>query len=181
MQGPWTLSASVTVAEDIPVLRAFEAAASDCGERTELRAYRLDTVEDDETMISSLPLPTSPGGAFLDRILTRLVYCLGGGALQMRELSAAVPLKHKFFAVEKMDCDSHLLSLSLRAGSALPPRHLQVHDLMQADLLGHPTAVAAVLPSERVNSVATLSDDGRVLLWRLSPLKPLQSLTLPRC
>ncbi|BDA47164.1 probable DmX-like protein 2 at C-terminar half [Coccomyxa sp. Obi] len=123
--GPQTLSASVTLAEDIPVLRSFEAAASNCGERTELRAHRLDTVEDDETMVSSLPLPTSPG-------------------------------------------------------SALPPRHLQVHDLTQMDLLGHPTAVQAVLPSEGLNSAATLGEDGRVLLWRLSPLKPLQSLTLPR-
>ena len=68
MQGPWTLSASVTVAEDIPVLRSFEAAASSCRERTELRAYRLDTVEDDETMISSLPLPTSPGDRLTDRM-----------------------------------------------------------------------------------------------------------------
>ncbi len=68
LQGPRTLSASVTVAEDIPVLRAFEAASAEHGGNTELRAYRLDTVEDDEAMTSSLPLPTSPGDTSLKNI-----------------------------------------------------------------------------------------------------------------
>ncbi len=74
VQGLPTLSASVTVAEDIPVLRAFEAVASGCASVTEMRAYRLDTVEDDEAMLSSLPLPTSPGECLTVPSYTALEY-----------------------------------------------------------------------------------------------------------
>ncbi len=66
------------------------------------------------------------------------------------------------------------------AGSALPPRHLQVHALTQTELLGHASPVSAVLPNEGLNSVASLGSDGSLFIWRLSPLQPLLSLTLPR-
>lgn len=65
-------------------------------------------------------------------------------------------------------------------GSALPPRHLQIHDLKEAQLLGHASPVAAVLPNTRQNSAASLGTDGSLLIWRLTPLQPLHSLSPPR-
>ena len=55
----------MALVEDIPVLRALESASSSTG-GAEMRAYRLDTVEDDEvTMMSSLQLPAAPGAHLL--------------------------------------------------------------------------------------------------------------------
>lgn len=66
------------------------------------------------------------------------------------------------------------------AGSALPPRHLPIHDLSRARLLGHPAPIQAVLPHERLNSAATLGKDGSLLLWQLRPLQPLIRLQHPK-
>ena len=58
------LAASVVLAEDIPVLRVFEASSSSADPYAlHARAYRLDTVEDDEAMTSSLPLPNARGAS----------------------------------------------------------------------------------------------------------------------
>jgi hypothetical protein len=55
----FTLSASVAVADDIPILRAVEFMSE--GGNAAVRAYRLDTVEDDEVMTSSLQMPAARG------------------------------------------------------------------------------------------------------------------------
>ena len=56
------LSASVVVANDIPMLHVMEAYQdATCHEMSTLRHFRLDTVEDDQSMPASLQLPHSPG------------------------------------------------------------------------------------------------------------------------
>ena len=56
------LSASVIVANDIPMLLVMEACQDrQCPEVSELRQYRLDTVDDTERMPGSLQLPQSQG------------------------------------------------------------------------------------------------------------------------
>lgn len=56
------LSASVIVANDIPMLHIMEARQdATCREMSALRHFRLDTVEDDQSMPASLQLPHSPG------------------------------------------------------------------------------------------------------------------------
>lgn len=60
MQQP--LSASVMVANDIPTLHIMEAYQdASCHEETLLHHYRLDTVEDNESMSGTVQLPHSPG------------------------------------------------------------------------------------------------------------------------
>ena len=50
------------VANDIPMLLVMEACQErHCPEVSELRQYRLDTVDDTESMPGSLQLPQSPG------------------------------------------------------------------------------------------------------------------------
>ncbi len=57
-----SLSASVVVANDIPMLHVMEAyQVATCHEVSALRHFRLDTVEDDQSMPASLQLPHSPG------------------------------------------------------------------------------------------------------------------------
>lgn len=63
------------------------------------------------------------------------------------------------------------------AGSALPPQHLQVHELEQRWLMGHACQIRQVLPQERLDTAATLDDGGRMLIWRLSSLQPLHNLS----
>ena len=54
--------ASVVLAEDIPVLRVLEArVCSGDTSSVHARGYRLDTVEDNEAMTSSLHLPNARG------------------------------------------------------------------------------------------------------------------------
>ena len=56
------LSASVIVANDIPMLHIMEAYQdATCHEASVLRHFRLDTVEDDQSMPASLQLPHSLG------------------------------------------------------------------------------------------------------------------------
>ncbi len=56
------LSASVIVANDIPMLHVMEAYQNaTCHEVSALRHFRLDTVEDDQSMPTSLQLPHSAG------------------------------------------------------------------------------------------------------------------------
>lgn len=60
MQQP--LSASVMVANDIPTLHIMEAYQdASCHEETLLHHYRLDTVEDNESMSGTVQLPHTPG------------------------------------------------------------------------------------------------------------------------
>ena len=57
-----SLSASVIVANDIPMLYIMEAYQdASCCEVSMLRHFRLDTVEDDQSMPASLQLPHSSG------------------------------------------------------------------------------------------------------------------------
>ena len=56
------LSASVIVANDIPMLHTMEAYQdATCHKMSVLRHFRLDTVEDDQSMPASLQLPHSQG------------------------------------------------------------------------------------------------------------------------
>ena len=57
-----SLSANVIVANDIPTLHVMEARqGATCREVSALRHFRLDTVEDNQSMPGSLQLPHSPG------------------------------------------------------------------------------------------------------------------------
>ena len=57
-----TLSASVLVASDIPMLHIMEAYQDATHrEASMLRHFRLDTVEDDQSMPASLQLPHASG------------------------------------------------------------------------------------------------------------------------
>lgn len=57
-----SLSACVMVAKDTPMLHIMEARQDrQHREKSELRHYRLDTIEDTEAMPGSLQLPHSPG------------------------------------------------------------------------------------------------------------------------
>ena len=62
------------------------------------------------------------------------------------------------------------------AGTALPPRRLQIHDLSCQELLGHAAPVQAALPYQRSGSAATLDADGGLLLWQMQRLRPLAVL-----
>ena len=75
---------------------------------------------------------------------------------------------------KKRNCE-----LAITVGSALPPRHLQIHDLAKLRTLSHPEPIQAVLPHEQLNTAATLGLDGSLLLWQLQPLLPLTRLQAP--
>ena len=62
VQAEKSLSASVIVANDTPMLHIMESCRDvACPEICVLRHYRVDTVEDSESMPGSLQLPHSPG------------------------------------------------------------------------------------------------------------------------
>ena len=139
-----------------------------CPEVSELRQYRLDTVDDTERMPGSLQLPQSQGKeqVFRQHFTANVVPISLVGPAEP-QLSWE---EHPFAYTQHFQIVRHY------AGSVLPPRHLPTHALMEWQLLAHSKHVVLIRALESQNLCATLDNSGVLLVWQLNPLQPLHCM-----
>ena len=162
------LSASVIVANDIPMLLVMEACQDrQCPEVSELRQYRLDTVDDTERMPGSLQLLQSQGKEQVFR------QSFTANAVTISLVGPAA----SYFSWRSILAETHHSQIVRRcAGSVLPPRHLPAHALVEWQLLAHAKHVVLIQAQESHNLCATLDKSGVLLVWQLNPLQPLHCI-----